>query len=579
MFSQRPPRDISLLFDPSVPRSLIHCIRGLLRYDPDARLTSRQCIEHPYLLETTPRNPNIPNLVGLDSNVPSAPLHANSLHTSSSSLTPRNGHSQQLPQTHTHDATSSHRSGYYLVPQYPNGTDDRQSKRPSGWGELGSTAPNLHTHTNDYPMAAPPQAYHQNVHAQAGGYPTMSVQEALPIVSGHPAPSQPSKLSVFNSLPFGKKNKRSFGMFGGDKSSQLPPVEENVATAPTSLKRTQTSSTDEKSAHDMSPIHENSARLTDTKKMNKKEAERLQREAEEQRRKMAAKMHREQARAVMQKRSQVMQKAFGNDIEWEGGNEQRLGLSEPPPKGKQSTTGPIRQSQISVSKAGPSTTLSAAGGRFGNPTESGIDYRGSGAERISKARRREFDDDHSMSSSEVHSLGRLSSISFATVDSDPGPSRLRNRPSLFSINRMTSLSSLRTSVDDFPSSARSSNSFSLEGQLAHEFRTQASVNSPHLAGSVSPPPMHMLSLSPSVSPSLSPSTPWIQIQHHDGTRREQSPPYIALGQSMGYSYISKMQRNPTSPYGQPPSPLGLPPRSGNEPKLSINPMFKVVRIC
>jgi len=61
-------------------------------------------------------------------------------------------------------------------------------------------------------------------------------------------------------------------------------------------------------------------------------------------------------------------------------------------------------------------------------------------------------------------LDGVSSISFATVDSDPGPSRMRNRPSLFGINRMTSMSSLRTSFDDFSASARSSHSFSLEGQ-------------------------------------------------------------------------------------------------------------------
>ncbi|KAF8213054.1 kinase-like domain-containing protein [Mycena galopus ATCC 62051] len=43
----------------AIPASLMHCIRDLLKYDPAARLTSRQCLEHPYLRETTPRN-NIP---------------------------------------------------------------------------------------------------------------------------------------------------------------------------------------------------------------------------------------------------------------------------------------------------------------------------------------------------------------------------------------------------------------------------------------------------------------------------------------------------------------------------------------
>jgi meiosis induction protein kinase IME2/SME1 len=79
-----------------------------------------------------------------------------------------------------------------------------------------------------------------------------------------------------------------------------------------------------------------------------------------------------------------------------------------------------------------------------------------------------------MLSPDVRSIGGMSSISFATVDSDPGPSRLRSRPGLFGISRRTSRSSLRTSFDDFPPSARRSNFFFLEGQLAHNFRTQAS---------------------------------------------------------------------------------------------------------
>src|SRR6202035_1107688 len=114
-----------------------------------------------------------------------------------------------------------------------------------------------------------------------------------------------------------------------------------------------------------------------------------------------------------------------------------------------------------------------------------------------------FDDDHSMSSSDVQSLSQMS---FATVDSDPGP-RQRHRPSLFTLSRMTSTSSLRTSLDEFSPSARSSNSFSLEHQLAIDFRNHASMDpSSPISGSASPPPMQMLS----ISPSLSPSPPWIR---------------------------------------------------------------------
>ncbi|KAF9464063.1 kinase-like domain-containing protein [Collybia nuda] len=58
-FPKMEPKDIHSWFKQTIPTSLIDCIGGLLRHDPSARLTSRQCLEHPYLLETLPLN-NIP---------------------------------------------------------------------------------------------------------------------------------------------------------------------------------------------------------------------------------------------------------------------------------------------------------------------------------------------------------------------------------------------------------------------------------------------------------------------------------------------------------------------------------------
>lgn len=160
----------------------------------------------------------------------------------------------------------------------------------------------------------------------------------------------------------------------------------------------------------------------------------------------------------------------------------------------------------------------------------------------------------------------MSSISFASVDSDPGPSRLRNRPSRFSISRMISMSSLRA-VDDFPASARSSNSFSLEGQLVHDFRSQASMNTNGHLGSVSPPPVGSLSLSPTLSPSLPPST-WAP----------QSQRTVAGQQSSPSSYDYPVGHHSPSSYGHSPSSFS-PPSSGQTPKSTkpaINPIFKVV---
>jgi meiosis induction protein kinase IME2/SME1 len=332
-------------------------------------------------------------------------------------------------------------------------------------------------------------------------------------------------------------------------------------------KRTQSSSTD-KSIRVATPP-ENDPRK------NKKEAERLHHEAEKQRRELVQKQQREQARAVIQKRHQMMRSTMGTELEWQAGNEQRVDFSKN--KEKQTSSGPIRKNQAATSSTVGSTnnTINAAAGRFG--THDSLTVSGdrggwrSPVERFPKARRRDFDDDHSMSSSDVHSISRMSSMSFASVDSDPGPSRLRNRPSHFNISRMTSMSSLRT-FDDFPASARSSNSFSLEGQLVHDFRTQASMNTNGHLGSVSPPPVGTLSLSPTLSPSLSPTPPWIQ--------QSQQPKEFGINQKNPHNpYEFPVTLHPPNSYGHPPSPYGHPPSSGNTPKSAksaINPIFKVV---
>jgi hypothetical protein len=410
-------------------------------------------------------------------------------------------------------------------------------------------------------------------------HPTQTVHDAS-LSNG----MKPAKLP---SQPFGKKSgKWGLGGFFGhaDKTHQLPPVDEVVASSAStpSLKRTQSISTD---SSEMSPANDPPM---DPKKI-KKEAERVQREAEKQRRALAEKMQREQARAVINKRNQMLKKRTSSDqLEWEwkwstsaslvgtnGIHRPTLGDNG---KGKAAAAGPIRgrsQERAGANSDRASKTVNAAAGRYGNQVDRDLtsEWRRDN-ERSVKVRRREFDDDHSMSSSDVHSNGRLSAISFATVDSDPGPA-LRHRPSVFGISRMTSTSSLRTSFDDFPTSARSSNSFSLEQQLVNDFHRRACVD-PHspLSGSGSPPPMHSLSL----SPSLSPSPTWVHHSADSSISSQQHPPYIAVSPHPPSSPMNP----PQSPFEfnrdglglPPPSPFGHPPSPGNN--SVINPIFKVV---
>jgi len=535
---QTPPKDIHSLFERTVPPLLILCICDLLKYDPSKRLTSRQCLEHPYLLEIYPRN-NIPKPQDLSP--------------------PTNGLTTQRPSHHSVsslqsssilNASSTHRAPYHPI-QHP---------QPSHLYANGVAGPSH----QDYPMdisSSPPPRQPVQSPLRVNGRPPVPMVTDSPSRANFdrttlPPPQGPQKSSKFG---FIKPSK-----WFGERNTHLPPVTEEAPGIAKSLgrKRTQSSSTDKS-------IRVSTPPGNDPRK-NKKEAERLQREAEKQRRELADKRHREQARAVIQKRHQMMRGIVGTDLEWQAGNEQRVEYLKN--KEKQNSPGPIRKNQsVNASIAGSTNmTIDAAAGRFGSLNDSlAVSDRGnwrSPVERFSKARRRDFDDDHSMSSSDVHSLSRMSSISFASVDSDPGPSRLRNRPSRFSISRMISMSSLRA-VDDFPASARSSNSFSLEGQLVHDFRSQASMNTNGHLGSVSPPPVGSLSLSPTLSPSLPPST-WAP----------QSQRTVAGQQSSPSSYDYPVGHHSPSSYGHSPSSFS-PPSSGQTPKSTkpaINPIFKVV---
>ncbi|GAA5842361.1 hypothetical protein JCM9279_005361 [Rhodotorula babjevae] len=133
-FPKVPPRNFASLFDPNtVPVQLIDCIADLLRYEPKARLTTKQCLEHAYFREVayrfTPRQPHPPpqqlptpapshtsHSSSYSSTHPGSTLSLNSAALSSSSLptsaaaslvSPRN-----VPPSHSHSPSA---------PSFPNG--------------------------------------------------------------------------------------------------------------------------------------------------------------------------------------------------------------------------------------------------------------------------------------------------------------------------------------------------------------------------------------------------------------------------------------------------------------------------
>ncbi len=266
----------------------------------------------------------------------------------------------------------------------------------------------------------------------------------------------------------------------------------------------------------------------------------MAREAEMQRRAQMKKAQQEQSRAVMQNRSQIIMEAHTKqELEWKWQSHAHL----------------VNSQDASRLAGSEHNRLRNGGGPVRDHSTHGDGAIGLGPyERMAKARKREFDDDHSMSSSDVRGSAVMSVMSFATNDSDPGPS-LRTMPSLFFSIRDPSASSPLGLPDDFSASGTS------EQSVSHHL-TQGSMDSSSVSDLGSPPPIHTLSLSPAGS--------WRTLQQSgDGADESLHQPRPSLAVPSSLNEL---------PYGG--HVGGLSPSPGlDAPKSAINPIFKVVSVC
>lgn len=472
---------------------------------------------------------------------------------------PSHAHSPPVPKPSPHfDASATHRTPFYPSNGHRNDPDATVANAhvPSdvppnytasgyvnnGWDPMDVTSP-------EYEVAQPMDIQTSPV---AQEYPNRPPPDPEPLQDPANPRSLPDvqangpKLKTLGSLV---SLKWGLGKFANvDKVHHLPPVEENVTSSNSTPSLKRSSSADSRSieipaSHELDP------------KKRKKEAERMAKEAEKQKRALVEKMHREQARAVVRKRNAMQ--AAGSNLEWKyvhGANPPDQLEEEKPSR---NTTGPERRAH-GTHQERSTTTLIAAGGRYGEAPFSG--WRGD--ERNSRVRKRDWDDDHSMSSSD---LGRMSVISFATVDSDPGPTRLRSRTSAFELHK-SSTSSLRAAYEELTKSARSSNSLSYEQRLLNDFHLRPSVDArSSLSDHGSPPPMQNLTIgSPQWSNQPQPMTSWSDGDGLSDRRRHLSP--LVPSPPLPPYAQGNLHSPSLSPY---PSSPGL-------PKSAVNPIFKVV---
>ncbi|KAI9512554.1 Pkinase-domain-containing protein [Russula earlei] len=256
------------------------------------------------------------------------------------------------------------------------------------------------------------------------------------------------------SIPLRKQRRSVFrGISGDGDKSRLPPVDEIQNT---SHKRAQSSSTDNLSLE------------VPALEYSKKEALRMAREAERQQRILRAKTQREISRAVMLNRKNIFDEAQNpQELAWKW-------QSHPKPVDSQGTSRLVSSDKL-YNSGGPIRDRHA----HGNAVLSlGL------TDRVEKARRREFDDDHSMSSSGYYSSSAMSVTSLSTTDSDSVP--LQTPPVVFGFLPETSSSSLGHLDDDHSSAS---------DQTAGRPLLQTSMDPNSLSDLALFPPIHALSLS------------------------------------------------------------------------------------
>ncbi|KLO14462.1 kinase-like protein [Schizopora paradoxa] len=638
-FPKLRPVHIYSLFDKSVPVSIIECISDLLKYDPSARLTCQECLDHRYITETTPGNcppgPSAPAPLHINTAVNVASVRSPnraqviSAQSSMNSISPRTvppSHSNSPahakpsfngvspPLQHPRPMVPPHRTPFYPQPEMSSPLQVAAlPMRVISATPEGGDAMQIQDETS-HVVQAQAQDQHQE-YWTSGAHPVQRVVDGdvmdvsspappadLPPLSLSPQPMDVTVTSIqvlddiHKTIPaqdpspnpgqpiapashggstfklFKKRTKLLGGMFGhGEKVQQnsLPPVDE-LSAVPS--KRSQSSSTDSRSLSELSPIMNGASDglvLSGTMdpKMRKKEADRVALEAEKAKHELARKRMKEQARGVMQNRHRLIEQNNSNkqatDFDWESATPGTfVRMTKPKPKPRAGS---------SQAAGSSSATINAAGGRFRGATETPaaeLDFDSwREADHRTKARRRDFDDDHSMSSSDLPSVGRLSVMSFATVESDPSSNHLRARPSMWGLSRMQSTSSLRTSFasgDDF---SRSSHSPSFDNRYSTDYDSRASCSSydatrSSFSGTSSPPPMQSLSLS---SPQQ--SSPVVNLPHFINL----PPPHPSMHP------LSLRVPTPSSPYeyGQYGQIQNQPPSPAIAPHPIMNPIFKV----
>ncbi|KAL7419283.1 Serine/threonine protein kinase [Cryptotrichosporon argae] len=594
-FPKRKPVRFRSLFPESTPQSLVDCIEDLLRYNPYYRMTSAQCVDHPYFHETLPHLqqmppvPRIPFALGQPA-APAAgvqqglsapprqlpPSHAHHAHAARPAFA--NGDMRTLPppvgtpegmvhlghaapQPHLFDHRDNDSRGFGAsalvsqlrelelptdeLNQYGNRAQawgDRASLRPPQWDAASMASRRPSTYYDDSVFEGGSQNVSPNAsfiisHSGAGTPSMRRAQDYVNSSNGHvaayveqqanqvydarqpsppqvsPSPPVPVAPAVASSklgtISTGKKKKWGLSsVFGGGSdradlaatSPSLPPVDEHGYSGMSSLKRTQSGShpVDRAAATPAVPLNP---------KQQKEALKRERREMEVAKRQAAELRQRERARAVLSKRDQLVEVRGNTELEF-GDGQAPAGLESPAPGAAPKSNaayGQARDPRYAYGAGGNHSGVSVQSVASQHSVHSHHSHHSQLSEQAlaaqqlyeaslggpgvmssvasrHKARRRDEDDDHSMSSFDRQSLMSRSVLTVGTIDSDPGPRRARHEwtdGSPYGSKRAPSASSSHLR----PHALMSRSNASLESQLARDFQARATVAAPGSSGS------------------------------------------------------------------------------------------------
>lgn len=594
--AQAKPFVFSSLFSSRVPSALVDCIQDLIRYDPRARLTTQDCLQHPYFVEVAPRllppqakapapaatpsnqvpraqlQPLPADRMAVDPSAPRRDVPPSHSAVPASAKAPFGGPAAQtaplgadgrpLPQMRVAQGQASpHRVPFQ--PQRQAGAAMQQVGSPmhvdAAQGSGGIEAAAAHnwavgrdaTQYAAFPESASTFAGSSHASMQFDDVAMRSPANALAQQQqqryGQHMPASHSQQTVYDdelslslareqsgqrpsdantsaetfatgerrrSKGWGKgmfANRSGAEQFGLQHSSSSRPIagaEEPARISPPVAGPTPAQKLAAEHAVPKDP------------KRAKKEAEKAAREAEKAKRAAQEKAARDRARAVMQKRNQILASSNTREqVEWLNGAAQESDMpSSRAPSEKARGKQPVGILPPSAVNFGRSDYNSGVPSPHGNSFTGGVYSPQAGTpssawQARGKSRKRDGDDDvHSMSSmeQELPDPRRQSIQSFATGDSDPGPGRSHMHAHPAYLQRQSSANSLNSAPGFIDQSGRRLRGYtdahrqqpdnrslsSLEHQLENLTAAEMRQRTP---GSASPGPTHLVGSRPSLS--------------------------------------------------------------------------------